>query len=58
MKTFTTLREFEEHYFPDEVEKYPVVFRHRVTHEEYQLLEDWIIRRHCQQEEYDRVNDI
>ena len=46
MKTFTTIEEFEEHYFPRNVERYPVVLRRRVTQEEKELIDGWIAKRH------------
>ena len=46
MKTFTTIEEFEEHYFPRNVKKYPVVLRCLVTQEEAHLIDDWITKRH------------
>ena len=46
MKTFTTIEEFEERYFPRNVEKYPIVLRCRVTQEEKELIDGWIAKRH------------
>jgi hypothetical protein len=45
MNTFRSMEEFEKRYFPKDVEKYPVVFRCRVTQEEANAIDDWIRNR-------------
>ena len=54
MKTFTTIEEFEKHYFPSEVEEYPVVLRRRVTQEEKELIDGWLAKRHSA----DTIDDL
>ena len=54
MKTFTTIEEFEEYYFPRNVERYPVVLRCRVIQEEKDLIDDWITKRHS----VDMIDDL
>ena len=44
MKTFTSIEEFEAAYFPNDVKRYPVVFRRRVTKKESQLIDEWLTK--------------
>jgi len=42
---FHSMDGFEEHYFQNDVEKYPVVYRRRVTSEEARAIDDWLEHR-------------
>jgi len=42
---FHSMDGFEEHYFQNDVKKYPVVYRRRVTAEESQAIDDWLEHR-------------
>ena len=45
-RIFRSMREVEEHYFPNAVKKYPVVYRRRVTEEEARAIDDWLGTTH------------
>jgi phage-related protein len=40
--TFTTMEQIEEHFLPNKVKRYPVVFRRRVTRDEAQAIDEWL----------------
>lgn len=50
MTPYNSIEEVEDKLFPNDVYKYPVVFRRRVTQDEANAINDWINKRraHCE----------
>lgn len=46
MTSYSTIKEVENALTPNSVEKYPIVFRRRVTREEADAIDEWIDQRH------------
>ena len=45
-RTFRSMKAFERHYFPKDIEKYPTIIRGRVvTQEEADAIDDWLRKR-------------
>ena len=45
-RVFRSMGEFERHYFPKDVEKYPIIIRGRVvTQEEADAIDEWLRKR-------------
>lgn len=42
MTTYHSIEEFEKKFIPNDVDKYPVVLRIRVTQEEADAINEWI----------------
>ena len=41
-RIFHSMREVEEHYFPNDVKKHPIIYRRRVTEEEARAMDEWL----------------
>ena len=55
-RTFRSMGEFERHYFPKDVEKYPIVIRGRVVmQEEADAIDEWLRNRRGEQYELESV---
>ena len=46
MSSYHTIEEVEKKFTPNEVDKYPIVLRIKVTQEEADTINEWINRKH------------